>query len=79
MVEQKSQKMREPAKFIYDYKEDILLFRITGRNYSKSVELQNLVADIDEEGFVTGIRIFDASKVFGVDKNSLKNLPYRKE
>lgn len=62
------------GEFFYDYGEDLLLFKIKDRNYKRSVELQNFVADIDEEGFVTGVRIFDASKVFGVDKYSLRNI-----
>src|SRR3990167_3612289 len=62
------------GEFIYDFQQDILMFKIQDRNYKLSVELQNFVADIDEEGFVTGVRIFDASKVFGVDKYSLKNI-----
>lgn len=61
---------------MYDFKEDILLFKIRERNYKKSVELQNFVADIDEEGFVTGVRVFDASKVFGMGKYALKNITY---
>lgn len=62
------------GKFLYDYKYDILTFKIQNRNYKKSIELQNFVVDIDEEDFVTGIRIFDASKVFGVNKYNLKNI-----
>lgn len=58
----------------YDYKYDILTFKIRDREYQKSVEFQNFVADIDSEDFVTGIRIFDASKVFGIDKYVLQSI-----
>ena len=61
---------------LYDYKYDILTFRIKDRDYSLSIEFQNFVADIDNEGFVTGVRIFDASKVFGMDKYILKDMVY---
>lgn len=59
---------------LYDYKYDIFTFRIKDRNYKKSVEFQNFVADIDDENFITGIRIFDASKVFNVKKILLKSI-----
>ncbi|MFH1637354.1 MAG: DUF2283 domain-containing protein [Candidatus Woesearchaeota archaeon] len=62
------------GEFLYDYSHDILTFRIKNRNYKKSVEFQNFVIDIDEEDFVTGMRVFDASQVFGVDNYVLKNI-----
>ncbi len=55
----------------YDYRHDILSFKVKGRYYSKSVELDDLVLDVDKEGFVTGIQIFDASKLFGLAKHAL--------
>jgi hypothetical protein len=64
------------GEFSYDYKNDLIIFKTKNRNYKKSVEFQNFIADIDEEGFVTGMRIFDASKVFGLDKYALKNITY---
>jgi uncharacterized protein YuzE len=62
------------GKIIYDYKYDTLVFRVEERIYMQSVEFLNFVADIDNKGFVTGIRVFDASKVFGVNKYVLKNI-----
>ncbi len=62
------------GEFNYDYKYDTLMFRIKGRKYNRSFEFQNFVADIDKEGFITGIRIFDASKVFGTTRYILKNI-----
>lgn len=59
---------------IYDFKYDILLFKIKERSYKVSIEFQNFVVDIDKEGFATGVRIFDASKVFNIDKYKLKNI-----
>lgn len=59
---------------LYDYKHDILTFKIRDRNYRQSVEIQNYVIDVDEEGFVTGIRIFDATKVLGLSKLALRNI-----
>ncbi len=62
------------GEFLYDFNHDILMFKVKDRDYKHSVEFQNFVADIDTEGFVTGIRIFDASRVFGIDKYTLKHI-----
>tara|TARA_Y100000034_G_scaffold128336_1_gene182711 strand:- start:390 stop:782 length:393 start_codon:yes stop_codon:yes gene_type:complete len=62
------------GEFLYDFNNDILMLKIKDRDYKISAEFQNFVADVDTEGFVTGIRVFDASKVFGVDKYTLKNI-----
>lgn len=62
------------GEFLYDFNNDILMFKIKDRDYKISAEFQNFVADVDTEGFVTGIRVFDASKVFGVDKYTLKSI-----
>jgi len=55
----------------YDYKEDTLFFKIKNREYKKSLDYGNFVLDIDKEGFITGIQLFDASKLFKIDKNAL--------
>ena len=70
----KNKKLIGKGEFIYDYNYDILTFKIKDRNYKKSIEIQNFAVDIDDQDFVTGIRVFDASKVFGIDKYVLKNL-----
>lgn len=62
------------GEFLYDFTNDILMFKVKDRDYKNSVEFQNFVADIDTEGFVTGVRIFDVSKVFGIDKYTLKHI-----
>jgi hypothetical protein len=62
------------GEFLYDFTQDTLMFKIKDRNYKMSAEFQNFIADIDTEGFVTGVRVFDASKVFGIDKYTLKNI-----
>ncbi len=62
------------GEFVYDTEHDILMFKIRDRDYKMSTEFQNFVVDIDDESFVTGIRIFDASKVFDTDKEILKNI-----
>ena len=60
----------------YDFKHDILFFKTKDREYSKSIELlDNLVVDVDKEGFLTGIQIFDASEYLNLDKKSLLSVP----
>ena len=39
------------SEFVYDFRNDILMFKVREREYKTSVELQNFVADIDIEGF----------------------------
>lgn len=58
----------------YDYANDILFFKVKERDYDHSIELEDLVLDIDTEGFITGMQIFGASKMFDVDKDSLRNV-----
>ncbi|MAG61151.1 hypothetical protein CL619_05160 [archaeon] len=62
------------GKFTYNHKDDVLLFKILDRDYDYSVEFKNFVADVDVDGFVSGIRIFDASKVFGMAKYALRSI-----
>jgi uncharacterized protein YuzE len=62
------------GEFYYDYKYDTLIFKIKGRDYKTSLEFQNFVIDIDTENYIMGIRIFDVSKVTGLDKIIFKNL-----
>jgi uncharacterized protein YuzE len=62
------------GEYSYDYRNDILLFKIQDRNYAISIEFDNFIVDIDEEGYITGLRIFDASQVFKLSKVALSNL-----
>ena len=60
----------------YDYENDILFFKLKGRKYEKSIELlDNLVVDVDKEGFLVGIQMFDASEYLNIDKKSLLKIP----
>ncbi len=62
------------GEYTYDYSNDLLLFKIKNRNYAKSLDFDNLIIDIDEEDFITGVRIFDASKLFNIPKMALKKI-----
>lgn len=56
----------------YDYKNDILFFKIDNREYDWSIEFENLVIDIDTEDFIVGLQIVNASRFLGVPKEHLK-------
>jgi len=60
----------------YDFKHDILFFKTKDRKYAKSIELlDNIVVDVDKEGFLVGIQIFDASEFLNLDKKELLSIP----
>jgi uncharacterized protein YuzE len=59
----------------YDFKYDILFFKVKGREYLKSIELDNLVLDLDSEKFLTGMQIFEASKFLRINKIMLREIP----
>ncbi len=58
----------------YDYANDILFFKVEHREYDHSIELEDVVLDVDKEGYITGIQIFGASNIFNIDKDALKNI-----
>lgn len=60
------------GEFDYDYANDILFFKVKNREYERSLELENMVIDIDSEHFIVGLQIFDASKYFGIQKVYLR-------
>ncbi|MBS3176047.1 DUF2283 domain-containing protein [Candidatus Woesearchaeota archaeon] len=62
------------GEFLYDYNNDIPLFKTKKRNYLKSLDFDDLIVDIDEQGFITGLQVFDASKVFNLSKMALKHI-----
>ncbi|MCD4760017.1 DUF2283 domain-containing protein [archaeon] len=63
------------GKVDYDYNYDILFFKISQREYKKSIELDNIVLDVDKEGFIVGMQIFGASKFLNLTKAVLLKIP----
>ena len=59
----------------YDYVNDILFFKVQDREYSFSIEFQNMIIDVDEEMFIVGIQIFDASQFLDLSKLNLREIP----
>ena len=60
----------------YDYKDDTLFFKIKDRHYMKSIDFEDIVLDIDKEGYIIGIQIFGASGFFKLPKLALNNIKY---
>ncbi|MBU4348289.1 MAG: DUF2283 domain-containing protein [Nanoarchaeota archaeon] len=68
-------KKRAKGQVDYDYKNDILFFKTSNREYIKSIELDNIILDIDKEDFIVGIQMFEASKFLKIDKTKLRQIP----
>ena len=71
----KQRRLEAEGEMDYDYVNDILFFKVKDREYSFSIEFQNMVIDVDEEKFVVGIQIFNASKFLGISKINLREIP----
>ncbi len=65
-----------PGKLNYSLKEDILYTRPYNRNYESSVQYGDIIVDLDNDKRVAGIEILDASKVFHINKELLRNIRY---
>ncbi|MEW5896471.1 MAG: DUF2283 domain-containing protein [Nanoarchaeota archaeon] len=73
-MEKKHLDAKGKGEMDYDYANDILFFKVKGREYDHSIELEDVVLDVDKEGHITGIQIFAASKVFNIEKDALRNV-----
>lgn len=58
----------------YDLSNDILFFKVKNREYDHSIELEDVVLDVDREGYATGIQLFGASTMLDAEKDSLKKI-----
>ncbi|MBI4117030.1 DUF2283 domain-containing protein [Candidatus Pacearchaeota archaeon] len=59
----------------YDFINDIIFFKVKNREYDFSIEFQNMVIDVDEEKFIVGIQLFEASKFLRMSKVNLREIP----
>ena len=58
----------------YDLMHDVLFFKVKNREYDRSIEIDNIVIDIDKEDFPMGMQMFDASEFLRMPKIALKNV-----
>lgn len=61
------------TKMNYDEEEDILVLSKT-RKIKASIDLEDFVIDIDNNGFIVGIEILNASHNLSLNEEQLKNL-----
>ncbi len=66
--------LNKPGEFDFDFKNDIFFFKVKDREYSYSIEMNDIVIDFDEENFITGLQVFNASDFFGIDKKLLQKV-----
>ena len=71
-MNEKRRMLTKRGEFDYDYLHDILFFKVKNREYEKSIELDNIIVDIDNENFIVGIQIFEASEYFDIPRKFLK-------
>mgnify|MGYP001615649912 FL=1 len=75
MKAEKEMYLEAKGEMDYDYVNDILFFKVKDREYSFSLEFQNMTIDLDKEKFIVGIQIFDASEFLGITKINLREIP----
>lgn len=68
--------MSNQVVYDYDYKNDSLfIYCVEPYDYDVSLELDNnVILDFDVDGKPVAFEFLNASKVFGLDKSSFKNL-----
>ena len=64
----------EASKYDYDLQNDSIFFYGEDRKYKSSVELEGIILDFNEEDYLIGIEILDASEKFKVSKADLLNI-----
>ena len=73
-MEKEPRYLEGEGQYDYDYLNDIIFFKVKDRLYVKSIEMDNLIVDVDKENFIVGVQIFDASTFFGINKEMLRNV-----
>ena len=67
-------KIIKKSKIMYDFENDIFSAVPVKRSYDSSIQIENLIFDLNKNGKINGIEILSASKLFNIDKFLLKNL-----
>ncbi len=58
----------------YDYDNDYLVIKTKDRNYDHSIELNDVIVDLDSQDNIVGIRIFYPTKYLKLTKSSIKQI-----
>jgi len=67
-------KKSEASKYDYDLQNDSIFFYGEDKKYKSSVELEGVILDFNNEDYLMGIEILDASEKFNVSKADLVNI-----
>lgn len=62
------------SKYDYDYQNDSIFFYGEDGKYKSSIELEGIIIDFNEDDYLVGIEILDASEKFNVSKADLLNI-----
>ena len=74
MVGNQRKQLTEKGVCDYDYLNDILFFKVKNREYERSIEMDRFIIDIDNENFIVGIQILNASELFELKKELLRKI-----
>ncbi len=64
----------EKAFLKYSYSEDIIFIKPIKRSYDHSIQIGDLILDLNEKNKIVGFEIMNASKIFGVKKQFMHAL-----
>jgi len=64
----------EKAEGEYDFDNDVFSALPAKREYDSSLQIGNLIFDLDSNGKVNGIEILNASSIFGIPKVFLNSI-----
>lgn len=71
---EKMPRMTELSKIDYDLENDSVFIYGSGKQYKKSIDLDDIILDMSEDDYIMAIEILDASKKFNVLKMDLLNV-----
>ena len=67
-------KRPEKGKFDYDFTEDVIYIYPKKRTYASSIQIGNMILDLDKRRKIVGLEILEASKFLHVPKMLIKYL-----
>lgn len=61
-------------KYDYDFQNDTIFFYVDNDKYVSSMDLDGIILDLNEDNFIMGIEILNASKKFNSSKAGLRDI-----
>lgn len=69
-------RMSKSNKYDYDSQNDTILFYGGDGNYKSSIDLDGIIIDFNDENYLMGVEILDASNRLNISKYDLRNTKY---